>query len=728
MKPVFAVWGLGIILFGVSTIGAFHPPAEERFALRGPNGSSILPGGRIIQPAGRQFPTGPGPLQLAVSSSGKLVATANFGPERASVTVAEVDKKGVWTIHSLFASVQGPAGSDFEAVFSLAFDGEKRLWISEGQSGRVRLMDVESGSRKKIFDLNRGRLTESFAGSLAYDWKQAILYVLDPVHSRLVVVDGDTAEQIGSIALDFPPHCLSLSANGHTVWVAGAFLAQIDVSNPHRPIEVGRVALASPRDAASVLATAADVYVSHSESDTIDVIDVQTKALQATISITVPGLEKFRGVTPRGMAFDPTRNWLLVAEAGINAVGVIDVAKNRILGHIPVGWYPDSVGLRQGEILVANLKGRGTGPSSALIQPDSLDFAGVFRRGSVSHFPFFNDTELQKQTQIVFAANGLLPRPEATPPKLPVRHVVVILKQGRTFDEILGDLKHADGRAEGSPRLARFGAEGYASGGSGRFSLQRVNITPNQHALAERFAFSDNFYSDGDSPSEGDSWFTGVDSALPAPYATERPRSSGLEHFLQSNGVSFQQFGDDSLASTGVSTPDQHRADQFISEIEAKYGKPGVDLPGFLVVRLPNDRTGNPRPQDGYPYTASFVADNDLAVGKIVDYLSHSRWWPEMAVFVTESDAEGGRDHVDAHRTVLIGIGPNVKPGFVSHVNASFPALHKAIFRLLGLPPMNLFDATASDLMGLFREESDLRPFSAIEVDSHLFEARRPSR
>jgi hypothetical protein len=178
-----------------------------------------------------------------------------------------------------------------------------------------------------------------------------------------------------------------------------------------------------------------------------------------------------------------------------------------------------------------------------------------------------------------------------------------------------------------------------------------------------------------------------------------------------------------------MNIPDQYRATQFIGEVRERYIDGDEPFPRFIYIHLPNDHMAAARPEDGYPYAESFVADNDYALGRIVEFLSRTEWWPKMAVFITEDDAQGGRDHVDAHRTVLIAAGPYVKRNYVSHVNSSFPGLLKTIFRILDLPPLNLFDATASDLTDMFSSEPDLSPYEAVPVDARLFipeEARDP--
>jgi hypothetical protein len=171
-----------------------------------------------------------------------------------------------------------------------------------------------------------------------------------------------------------------------------------------------------------------------------------------------------------------------------------------------------------------------------------------------------------------------------------------------------------------------------------------------------------------------------------------------------------------------MNIPDQFRAQQFMQEMEAKYAKGGEPFPRFIFIHLPNDHMANPRPEDGYPYRASYVADNDYALGRVIEYLSHTPQWREMAVFVTEDDAQGGVDHIDAHRTVLLAAGPYCRRNYASHTNTSFPGLLKTIFRLLGIPPLNLFDASASDLADVFTDQPDFAGYEVLKVDPRLFD------
>jgi len=339
------------------------------------------------------------------------------------------------------------------------------------------------------------------------------------------------------------------------------------------------------------------------------------------------------------------------------------------------------------------------------------------------------------------------------------------------------------------PPVARFGAEGYADGRGIRLSVKNASIAPNHRAIAERWAFSDNFYADADVSVDGHHWLVGsypnawTESSLLAAYSKqdkdfrlgtapgrllfagssssvhpeEQLEGGTIWHHFARHGVSFYNFGEGfelagvdegkNLEPTGarfltnvpmpeplfrntsreypgfnMNIPDQFRAGQVIREIEARYIQPGVELPRFLFIHLPNDHMAKARPEDGYPYQESFVADNDFAMARIVEFLSGTRWWKEMAVLITEDDAQGGVDHIYANRTVMMVAGPWAKRNYVSHINASFPGLLKTIFRLLGMPPLNLFDAAAADLSDCFTTEPDYAPYKALPVDARVFD------
>jgi YVTN family beta-propeller protein len=676
-----------VVLFAVLCQAAeYSAPAGVRPAIRRPGAASILPGGRIIVPIGTQYITGPGPFALAASPSGRIVVAANRGPERFSVTILEREKNGHRLVRHLVASGET---EEWRGVSTgAAFDGEHAVYISEGASGRIWIVNPADGSRKRPVELNQDGVSGSFTGDLAFDPERKLLYALDETNARLVAVDMNRRRIAGSLRLGGSPRALSLAPDRRRAYVIlggeACSLAIVNLENAAAPSLSATVPMGSVPS--GVLATADRVFVSHSAQDSISVIDARTSQVIADIPLRVPGLESLRGLAPMGLALHEPTGWLLAAEAGANAIAVIDTKQMRLIGHLPVGWSPARVLTEGDTVYVTNSKGHGASPNTGR-RPHDESFQTTLRRGSVTVFPIPSPNELAEMTGRVMAANGFTPKLMTEKVTVPsaIRHVVLIVKGNRTFDDVLGDLGDAsNGPVMAAATLARFGRNGYADGRNIRLSLQRVDISPNHHQLAGMFSFADNFYADGQIP-----WAR-----------------------LEQHGVLFR---------AGEASSDQARASQFIGEIERRYGEGGQPLPPLVVVHLPNGSVAGPRPGAGFPYEASYVADNDYALGRIVEFLSHSRWWREMAVLITEQEAPDGFDHIDAQRSILLCAGPYCKKNYASHVNAGYPSLLKTLSRILRLPPVNLFDATASDL-DFFTATPDFSPYNAVAPDKRVFD------
>ena len=630
----------------------------------GANGT-ILPGGRIIRPLGIQLATGPGPHALALGKN-STVTTANTGPERFGITVIEPPEKSGkygWREHQIWArtpnsSAPEVADPEWRSVAGgIAFDESNRnVWVSEGTSGRIRQIDWTSGDTRKVINLNGG-----VTGDLAFDNAHRLIYVLDPARSRIDIVDTKTGHVVSSTPTETHPSAIALAPDGGTAFVAteGSACA-IDVRDPLKPEATGCVRTDSP---AGILALTDRVFVSNARTDSITVVNSRDRSVTAEIPLRIPSLEAYRGIQPAGMAYDPVTKWLLVAETGINAVGVVDTGKNLLIGHLPVGWMPTRVAISGDRVYVANALGRGTGPSNRRPLLELGEVPSLYH-GTVSTFIMPDASEILQHTGTVFTNNGFVPWMH-DPPKLPeaIKHVVLIEKDGRSFDEVLGDVPAAgNGRVQAFAKLARFGMHGYAEGGRARFSIQDAAITPNQHAIAHQWAFSDNFYVD-----ETD-W-----------------------RYKETNGVTFRRLDD-------------------AAELERE------PLAQFTWVHLPE------RESNSYPYEASRVEEKDLEVGRILDLLSHSKWWRETVVFVADSSTHGALDHVDSHRTVLLAAGPYVKRNYVSHTNSSFAGLMRTISELLHVPPANLAEATAAGLQDMFTEKPDFAGYAAQTPDLRIFD------
>ncbi|MDR3377641.1 MAG: hypothetical protein P4M10_03065, partial [Verrucomicrobiae bacterium] len=341
--------------------------------------------------------------------------------------------------------------------------------------------------------------------------------------------------------------------------------------------------------------------------------------------------------------------------------------------------------------------------------------------------------------------------------------------------------------ANGDAALARYGMDGWAEE---QKDAKHLRVTPNLHALAGRFAMSDNFYVDSDVSADGHRWVMGInptpffntawssgyggrrsDSAAAvqpgrralfggadAPMPEDEPQFGSLWEHVAASGMGILNYGEglelegnaeiDGAAPEGqrlflnsplpkpvfestdrkfptfnLGIPDQARATEFEKDFRLKMAAGKV--PALIVIRLPDDHTADPRKADGYPYRGSYVADNDLALGRIVAFLSKTALWKDSALFVTEDDAQGGVDHVDAHRSVLMVASPWVKPGSVSHEHTSMGSITRTMDELLGLGPMNLEDALAGEITGVFDSLPHLEPFVVRPSDPRVFDAAK---
>jgi len=502
---------------------------------------------------------------------------------------------------------------------------------------------------------------------------------------------------------------------------------------------------------------------------------------------------------------------------------VINARHLSVQGYIPTAWFPSRVAVSaDGKTLyVANAKGFGAGPNGG---PDfhpgpEGTYVGDITHGVVSILKLPDAEAFPAETNQTLANNGFLPnrltvhpphfpipspeRPQSSKADLPasqqIRHVIFVVKENRTFDQVFGDLRAVgDEKVNGEPSIAaaaygedarvRPGKDEDENGATKAESLpiiEHARVTPNHHALVERFGISDNFYVDGDVSVDGHHWLVGnypnelEEAGWPAAYGSQfdfRPdpdapgrleigacnpwpetylEAGSLWEHLARHNITFRNYGealempdDDEEAGTEptgvrevVNVPmpqvlfestsriyptfntnlsDQYRFQQFKKEWDdfASGRKP---MPQFMYIWLPDDHTADPRPADGYPYRASYVADNDLALGKLVRLVSHSAYWKNTAIFVTEDDAQSGTDHVDAHRSLLLLISPYSRRG-VSHVHTSMASIMKTFDLIFGLPYLNQYDAAATDLSDSFTEKPDFTPYDALPPDTRVFD------
>ena len=525
------------------------------------------------------------------------------------------------------------------------------------------------------------------------------------------------------------------------------------------------------------------VVCANAAADTLSVIDTRTERVVETIWARSSPADLL-GASPNALAFDRRGKSLYVANGTQNAVAVIRFdpgnRNSKLLGLVPTGWFPGVVLMdsRRDTLVVANIKGHIDKPRSAA--SGKAGFNSHQYNGSISLIPIPKQKDLPKLSEVVsrnlrrdaIAASRLPPRPGVAPRPVPERigepsllkHVVYIIKENRTYDQVLGDVAGGNGES----KLCIFGER----------------ITPNQHKMVREFALLDNTYCAGILSADGHQWsttafstdymeksFAGFPRSYPdgmgpdesdalayaptgflwdnvlkhgktlrdygefaAPAVTWRdPKRKGEPKYMdcyqtwkgETNSVIFASYPmvpslkpylPTDYVGWDMSVPDQYRADFVIRELKA--AEATGEWPQMIFICLPNDHTsGTSR---GTPTPASHVADNDLAFGRIVEAISHSRFWSETAIFAIEDDPQGGWDHVSGYRTTAYCISPYTRRGAVVSTQYNTTSLIRTMEQILGLPPMNQFDASATPMFDAFQDTADLRPFDALPTNIPL--------
>lgn len=504
------------------------------------------------------------------------------------------------------------------------------------------------------------------------------------------------------------------------------------------------------------------LYVANSNSDLVSVIDTKSDRIIKEIN-PKPTAELPFGSTPDALTITPEGKTLYVANGGNNLIAVIDLATDNVKGLIPTGWYPGAVALgRDGKkLFVANIKGVGT----RRLDSGAKGYKSRDHLGSVSFIPVPSEDVLEEYT-LKAASNMRLPTiiqsmklekvkekivPIPTKPgEISVfKHVLYIIKENKTYDQVFGDLKQGNGDSF----LCQFGR----------------NITPNHHALAEKFVLLDNTYCNGVLSADGHQWtdegyvtdylekaFGGMVRSYP--YRGDDPLAFASSGFIWDQvlkkGLSFRNYGEfidaDVISPKDASwsqcyedykndthnvtitaksrlhtlepyncptfpgftgkVPDVYRAKEFIRELKEFEAK--GELPNFMIMLLPADHTTGVN--ENFPTPKAQVADNDLALGQIVEAVSKSKFWKETAIFVIQDDPQSGLDHVDGKRTVSLCISPYTKRGEVISTQYNQNSILRTIELILGLPPMSQFDLVATPMNDCFTDQPDFSPYTAV--------------
>ncbi len=721
---------------------------------------TLLPNGWRLTPAGKQVPIGELPLNMVVTKNERYAITSNSGMGVNSLSV--VDIKTEREIQRFIVS---------NTWVGLTFGhNDKRLYVSGGNNNVV-----------YVFDFNKGKLTPSDTlvvgpkfpkgdislTGLAFNKKKNQLLAVSQKSNSLYVIDLKSGKVIRKVAM--PGKCYDIKIN-HTqtyayvsIW-GKAMVVEIDLNNytiTHR-YKTGD----HPNDMV-ISRNDSRLFVANANNNSATVIDLVKNKVSETIhTALLPDLPY--GSTPDALTLSPDGEKLLIANANNNYLAVFNVEKPgyaRSLGFIPVGWYPTAVQyLKSGKILVANGKGIASranpdGPIPNKRRPKNWmeNYTGTMFKGTLSVISFPNDKVLAEMSQKVYdntpfikkvkeqSNQSIIPQKPDGKGSSQIKHIFYIIRENRTYDQVLGDVAEGNGDSA----LCLFGR----------------NVTPNAHKLAVTYTLYDNFYTDAEVSADGHNWSTAayasdyVEKLWPVNYGRRgatydfeggvpaaAPSSGYIWNDLLSHGKTFRNYGEfmafthslkgpfhprDSILvpytskaypGFNLSFPDIERAKIWAHDFDSivAIGK----VPQFNLIRLPNDHCRGTRP--GSPTPTAYVARNDYALGLIVDKISHSNIWKSSILFVLEDDAQNGPDHVDAHRSVLLVIGPYVKRHFVDHTMYSTSGVLKTMELILGLPPMTQYDLAAHPILHSITDTAYLKSYNAIvpQVDMNKLNTR----
>lgn len=770
-----------------------------------PDGSVLLHNQWSIRPAGDSAPLGEFPVNMAVDPSGRYAAVLHAGYGQHEIRIIDLAARRTTAIKPVTETFQG-----------IAFSPDGRMLICGGGSEPVlHIFSFDSGSLSPLPDVEAGTKGDHGvnAGVIFVPGSQDAV-VARLFENQVIRVDCATGNQrwiarLGQALSDNPntrprekagesapndvlsnatlieggnPFQLAWDRARNRIYVSlwgQSAVAVLDADtgrvearwacglHPNALLLLPRRGLFSDRSR---------LLVSNGGMNTVTVLDTGTGTIEETLSSAMaPG--DLPGSTPDSMAISPDGKTLYVANAYNNNVAVFDLRDRghaRPLGFIPTGWFPTSVRVTPDgrNLLVADARGL-IPKADSTGSPNTWPRIETLYQGALSIIPLPQgdkfDSAMAAWTQSALScrpapapdsvgAGG--PIPPAPGGASPIRYVIYIIKENRTYDQVFGDMKEGNG----DPAICLFPEK----------------TSPNHHAIARQFVLLDNFYANAEVSAGGHEWSTAAYSSefverswpvyyghrpgtsnvngsrppyenVPYPaeggYAAAVPQLGYIWDQAARAGVSYQSYGEFVSVGKTPADPaqarlsalkghidpmyrgfdldyrDQARADEYLADF-AKYEAAG-DMPRLQIVRLPNDHTSGARA--GHWTPQAMVADNDLALGRVLDAVSHSRFWPQTAVFVVEDDAQNGPDHVDAHRTVAMVASPYCRRDTVDSTPYTTCSMLRTIELILGLQPMSQFDAAAMPMRASFQATPDLSPFTAVPAQIDLDEKNKPN-
>ncbi|MGL4420588.1 MAG: bifunctional YncE family protein/alkaline phosphatase family protein [Gemmataceae bacterium] len=799
------------------TLFSLAAPAEDPKApkpvLPGyrPDGFIQLPNQWKLNPTGKQIEVGDLPMNIQLHPTGQFAAVLHCGFKDHEVVILDLNaaKQRVLSrvsipqgFYGLCFSADGKnlyaSGGEFDHVHVWDFEkgflhNPKTISIAHGKGRMVAGGITIHGPSRDLFvtavwadalvrvplDNPENQIVIKMAGVLTKPEKPLGDPPSPPDNRKDPnAVPADDEEMGAATAKNNSyPYTVVVTADGKMAFVslwANGKIAVVD-------LETNKVVAAVPTAAhpteMAITPDGKTLYVACANSTQVSVIDVASRAVTQTIHCALYP-QAPSGNTPNSLCITPDGEMLFVANADANNLSVFNIADPKLakpLGFIPVGWYPTSVRYNalDKQLYVANGKGligkaNRSGPNPVNPVRTSEYIGGLFQ-GTVSVIAKPTPAAMAKLTRTAYecsplnAENAPLTGPLAVPadnpiPRKvgdasPIKYVVYIIKENRTYDQVFGDIKEGNGSAD--------------------LCLFPEAITPNHHQLVRDYVLLDNFYVDGEVSADGHEWSMGayatdfVEKMWPLSYrgspkgtfgypaegmkdGIARPAGGYIWDRCKEAKVTYRSYGewvenmkmrpdgtfpdgratvkalegniDPQFRSYDLKYSDLKRANRFLSEVQ-RFEKDG-GMPQLSILRLPNDHTAGTRV--GEPTPTAMVAENDLALGQVIEGLTKSKFWPEMAVFVIEDDAQNGPDHVDAHRVVALVVSPFTKKRYTDSTLYSTSSMLRTMELILGLQPMSQFDAAATPMYASFQGKPQVLPYKAKQPKTDLNARNQP--
>jgi len=707
----------------------------------------ILPNGWGLSPVGKTLTLGDLPLNIAVSHSQKLLAITNNGQSTQSIMLIDVIKQTV--IDSIVIG-KSWLGLTFSA-------NDKFLYASGGNDNCIVKYSINNEKLSAVDTLVLGKpwpVRISVAG-IAVDDAKNILYAVTKDDNALYVYDLKNKHVISRNSLGGEGYTCLLSPNKNELYITCWGCNKMKIWDTKQGVFSAEIATGSNPNDLCITKDGNYLFVANANDNSVSVINIKKRQVIETLNAALfPN--SLAGSTTNSVTLSPDDKKLFIANADNNCLAVFDISEpgeSISKGFIPTDWYPTCVRTIGKKIFISNGKGNKSmanpfGPNpygrdeevtyqqGTTEKTKPVQYIGGLFKGNLQIVNSPTNKQLANYTESVYKNT---PNPQKQDVKIPennpiphqqntispIKYIFYIVKENRTYDQILGDMPEGNG----DKNLVLFGEQ----------------VTPNQHALAREFVLLDNFYVNGEVSADGHNWSLGayatdyLEKTWPTSYGGRggdydaegnrkiaNNKDGFIWDFCKRQGVSYRTYGefaDDYKPNIPVlkdhfcpyyTSWDQHVRDtirftQWRKDFDSLLVQ--QSLPRLNTLRFINDHTEGLN--KGRPTPRAHVADNDLAVGMFVDYLSHSPIWNESAVFIVEDDAQNGPDHVDAHRSTAYLAGGFVKEGFVDHTMYSTASMLHTMELILGIPPMSQYDAAAEPMWRCFDSTPQHKPFQA---------------